>query len=76
MGAGKAFQAEEQHQQRLRGIQQPGVTWGEAGWEGGQQVLYWSVKMKHAVRQGHHHGDSHFIIYRMGVTSPQLIGLL
>lgn len=75
-GAGKVFQAEVQHKQRLRGKKQPGIYWGEASWKGGLQVLCWSVEMRHAVRQKHHHGSLHFIIYRMGATSPQLIGLL
>lgn len=66
--AGRVFQAEEQHKQRLRGVRQPGVHWGEAGWEGGPQALCWRVKMGRAERQGHYHGGLHFVTYRLGTT--------
>lgn len=75
-GAGKVFQAEEQHEQRLRGTKQPGVCWRGAGWEAALQVLCWSVEMSYAERQRRHCEGLYFIIYRMGTTSSQLVGVL
>lgn len=62
-GEGKVFQAEEQHEQRLRGTKQPRVSRRGAAWEGARQILCWSAEMRHAEGQGRHCEGLYFITY-------------